>query len=910
MQSELDSQLQDGQSQRDELEHKLSAAEQALTEAQEREQGLQVQLQEAEQRSEAAVEAARNDASGAQEALNQRIAELQSELESQLQDGQSQRDELEHKLSAAEQALTDAQERERNLQAQLQEAEQGAQQELKQAVEHTEGVKHELEILQQKRTESEQRIAELETRLAEEAKDHKSDIASVRDALGRAQDERENVKRDQKRLMESLRKAERKLERERQDHEAEVRRLRKELKQTAGDSNAGLASELEVLQKQLKEGLTDREELELRLGERSAQLEDVQSQVDKLAKQLAQAQDSARQAEQQLVEATQAANEEMTIRLNAEQELQHALQLDLKKTLRERDEDQVQLSLLTKESVDLRAALEAARARLDEHEQTQRLVDDLRDQLRRVERERDAARDAEQGLRQEVDQLRVDAEVTRGLVTMAPESAGEEELKQQLEQARGNADLALRERGEAEQQLRDLQQEVERLRGELNGLHSDATAQAEPVQIRSLDSEDPDASSLLHSDFPESQAAANSEPAATVLLDEEYASGALRDVSETRKSSVTKTLTAAAVVIAALAGGLLWWFERPLSLGEDPLLPAVAGIESPDSEVQAARDSVAVPEEKPGAEAPAGRMPDFIRGVPDLASLRPDSNDLDGNDAGGESASHSLAEAGPAAPNVIASKAAPSQPEAAQQPGGEFRDRLRAGGSGPTMVELHSASFAMGSGPASPNFDERPRRNVAVERFALSKYEVTFEEYDRFAAATGRARPHSNGSGRGTRPVTNVSWKDAVAYAEWLSAQTGHRYRLPTEAEWEFAARAGTITRYWWGNKVGTAQANCFDCGTEWGGRETAPVGSFPASPFGLHDLSGNAREWVKDCYVPTYEEAPVDGAAVDASQCQQRVIRGGSYSSPSTMLRVTTRDQGEPDMRLDDLGFRVAREY
>ena len=887
LQSELESQVQDGQSRRDELEHKLSAAEQAVSEAQEREGDLQAQLQEAERRSEAAVDAVRNDASGAEEALNQRIAELQSELESQLQDGQSRRDELEHKLSAAEQAVSEAQERERDLQAQLQEAEQGARQELKQAVEHTEDLEHELEILQQKRSESEQRIAELEKRLAEEAKDHKSDIASVRDALGRAQDERENVKRDQKRLMESLRKAERKLERERQDHEAEVHRLRKELKQTAGDSNAGLASELEALQRQLKEGLTDREELELKLGERSAQLEDVQSQSEKLAKQLAQAQDSARQAEQQLVEATQAANEEMTIRLNAEQELQHALQLDLKKTLRERDEHQVQLSLLTQESVELRAALAAAQARLGEQEQTQRLVDDLREQLHRVECERDAARDAEQGLRQEADQLRADAELTRGLVTSAPESDGE-----------------------AEQQLWELQQEVERLRAELNNLHADATAQAEPVQIMSLDSEDPDAGSMLDSDFTESQAAASAESAATVLLDEEYASGAVSDDSETRKSSVTKVLTAAAVVIAALAGGLMWWFEQPLSLGDDPQLPAVAGMESPAAEVQAAPDGVAAPEEKVEAEPPAGRVPDFVRGVPDLASLRPEPNDPAVDDAVSESAPRAPAETNPAAQDEIAPIAAAPQPEAAQQPGVEFRDRLRAGGSGPSMVELRSDSFQMGSGPASPNFDERPRRNVTLKRFALSKYEVTFEQYDRFAAETGRARPRSDGGGRGPRPVINVSWSDAVAYAEWLSGQTGHRYRLPTEAEWEFAARAGTITRYWWGNKVGTARANCFDCGTEWGGRETAPVGSFAASPFGLHDLSGNAREWVKDCYASTYEGAPVDGSAVDASQCRQRVIRGGSYSSPSTKLRVTTRDQGEPDMRLDDLGFRVAREY
>ncbi|UCE76508.1 MAG: SUMF1/EgtB/PvdO family nonheme iron enzyme, partial [Gammaproteobacteria bacterium] len=899
-----------------ELAGKREQLERDLGEFSQRERDLQAQLQEAEQRAEAAVEAARNDASGAREALEQRIAELQSELEShqaRVQDGESQRDELEHKLGAVEQALTEAQERERDLQAQLQQAEEGAanyQQDVKQAGEHAEGLRHELEEEQRKRTEAEQRAAELEKRLAAETTDHKSDIATVRDALARAQDERENVKRDQKRLMESLRKTERKLERERQDHEAEVHRLRKELKQTAGESNAGLASELEALQKKLKQGLTDREELEINLGERSAQLEDVQAQVDKLAKQLAQAQDSARQAEQELVEATQAANEEMTIRLNAEQEIQQALQLDLKKALLERDEHQTQLSLITQESVELRAALESAQARLGDHEQAERLVDELREQLQSVERERDAARDAEQSLRQEADRLRADAEVSRGLETMAPESAGDEVLKEQLEQARRNADQAMRERGEAEQQLLDLRQEVARLRAELSGVDTDATPEAEPVQINSLDSEDPYASSMLQSDLNESQASANSEAAEAILLDEDYSASAVRDDSDAGKRGVAKGLIAAVVVVASLAGGALWWFGWPPSSGTVNTQQSAAGAEVSGAHGQIGQHGVVAETDAVEAEQPTGRMPDFIRGVPDLAALRPEPNDPAVDQDASESAPQPLAESNVEEQDATASTAAASQPEVPQQPGAEFRDRLRVGGSGPSMVELRSDSFQMGSGSASPNFDERPRRDITLKRFALSKYEVTFEQYDRFAEATGRARPRSAGRGRGSRPVTNVSWKDAVAYAEWLSAQTGHRYRLPTEAEWEFAARAGTITRYWWGNKVGTAQANCFDCGTEWSGRETAPVGSFPASPFGLHDLAGNAREWVKDCYAPNYKEAPVDGSAVDASQCQQRVIRGGSYSSPSTKLRVTTRDQGEPDMRLDDLGFRVAREY
>jgi len=158
--------------------------------------------------------------------------------------------------------------------------------------------------------------------------------------------------------------------------------------------------------------------------------------------------------------------------------------------------------------------------------------------------------------------------------------------------------------------------------------------------------------------------------------------------------------------------------------------------------------------------------------------------------------------------------------------------------------------------------------------------------------------------------VVNVSWHDAVAYTEWLSKQTGHRYRLPSEAEWEFAARSGSVKRYWWGNEVGESNGNCFDCGGQWSGRQTAPVGSFPASDFGLHDMAGNAREWVQDCYLPNYNDARQDGTAVVTPGCAERVVRGGSYSSPSKKLRSAARDHNEPGLRQDDLGFRVVREY
>ncbi len=172
-------------------------------------------------------------------------------------------------------------------------------------------------------------------------------------------------------------------------------------------------------------------------------------------------------------------------------------------------------------------------------------------------------------------------------------------------------------------------------------------------------------------------------------------------------------------------------------------------------------------------------------------------------------------------------------------------------------------------------------------RIAMGKYAVTFDEWDACVAGGGcnGYRPEDEGWGRGRRPVINVSWDDAQSYVQWLSRNTGKTYRLPTEAEWEYAARGGTRTEYWWGNDVGHNNANCNGCGSQWDNNMTAPVGSFRANPFGLYEMLGNVYQWCQDCY---------DG------NCGERVIRGGSWSYNPRILRSADRSWITADGRND----------
>ncbi|MBA4502383.1 SUMF1/EgtB/PvdO family nonheme iron enzyme [Marinobacterium marinum] len=237
-----------------------------------------------------------------------------------------------------------------------------------------------------------------------------------------------------------------------------------------------------------------------------------------------------------------------------------------------------------------------------------------------------------------------------------------------------------------------------------------------------------------------------------------------------------------------------------------------------------------------------------------------------------------------------------------------FQDELNGGGRGPQMVIIPAGRFRMGDLHGQGDDNEYPVHEVVMTHgFALARHEVTFEEYDRFATATGRALPADEGWGRGQRPVVNVSWLDARAYTRWLSQQTGQPYRLPTEAEWEYSARAGTESIYWWGDEMLDGFAVCDGCGSQWDGQSSAPVGSTRANPWGVQDLSGNVDEWVQDCYQPDYRNAPGDGSAEQTTGCHQRVMRGGSWFDIPRLIRPASRYRHPEDSSRNSWGFRVA---
>ncbi len=349
--------------------------------------------------------------------------------------------------------------------------------------------------------------------------------------------------------------------------------------------------------------------------------------------------------------------------------------------------------------------------------------------------------------------------------------------------------------------------------------------------------------------------------------DESAAEDSFVEDEDEGKSNTGMIIGIAAVVIIGIAAGAFFMFggKEPVSSGPDVAITESEGVATDDEvtiddEVEVTEQLVASTESKaPQPPAPA--------------------------------------------------TAEPGKQTKSASSGKEFHDTLKDGTPGPSMIRIPAGTFDMGSPGSSRHADERPRHSVKVDSFAVGKYEITFAQYDKFAQATGRKIPDNLYMERENHPVIFVTWDDAYYYVKWLSEQTGHKYRLPSESQWEYAAGAGKRSPFWWGYKEEPKRAHCFGCGSGLDPRKPTKIGSFGANGFGVYDTAGNVAEWAHDCWHDSYKDAPTDDEIWEGGDCAYRVARGGSYSSPPQSIRHTKRDKFKSDSAYDHIGIRVVRD-
>jgi formylglycine-generating enzyme required for sulfatase activity len=356
--------------------------------------------------------------------------------------------------------------------------------------------------------------------------------------------------------------------------------------------------------------------------------------------------------------------------------------------------------------------------------------------------------------------------------------------------------------------------------------------------------------------------------------------------------------TGAGVVV--VAAGAMWYAWS----GSDALDSSAAPSKKPPQAVQTAtlqtqptqstqQNPATAPPEQPIVQPPA--QPQTL---PPQGSLRPATS----------GASYSLPSEETSRPSQQALQQLPQQTPQARQPPAEQQaiaippiqpKRDTSSIAEPEMVFIGGGAFQMGSQDDST---EKPVHRVNVQPFFIGKYPITGKQWRDCVKANGcrDTTPHEDNA-----PISNVSWNDTQDYVKWLSQATKRDYRLPTEAEWEFAARGGTDTRYWWGNAVKYGFAVCKDCGDS---AQPTKVGAHQANPYGLFDIAGGISEWVEDCWFRDYNGAPTNGTARQIADCRDHVLRGGSWRNDASYARSASRDYYDSGVRYPTHGFRVAR--
>jgi formylglycine-generating enzyme required for sulfatase activity len=385
----------------------------------------------------------------------------------------------------------------------------------------------------------------------------------------------------------------------------------------------------------------------------------------------------------------------------------------------------------------------------------------------------------------------------------------------------------------------------------------------------------------------------------------------LRQLRDELRASKTRLSIAVASILLAIVAGATWYFlpskptqvvepTPPTSIGEGVRQPAgpprppdmVGGPRPPappPPEVTASTRAPAAPPPEAAPRPPAAPPPEPL---PPPAAPQPEAAPIPP-----PVPSPSEAVAPPAASSQPATGAATTGPLAAATPV-QQPPLLRE----PEMVSLRGGSFDMGS---NEDPTEKPIHAVTIEAFAISKYPVTVRQWNECVAAKACAEIPM--LGKDEEPATNLSWKDAQQFVTWLAQATHRRFRLPSEAEWEYAARAGTQTRYWWGEELQRGMVNCKGCSEVYDSARPAKAGSFKPNPFGLYDMGGGVDQWVADCWHKNYRGAPVDGSAWVDVNCPTHVIRSGSWKNEPSEVRPASRDHYDTGVRYPTLGFRAA---
>ncbi len=335
---------------------------------------------------------------------------------------------------------------------------------------------------------------------------------------------------------------------------------------------------------------------------------------------------------------------------------------------------------------------------------------------------------------------------------------------------------------------------------------------------------------------------------------------------QNRKRREGVLILALSLALLLIAGGALWYML--LQAGKLPNLASVRV--APPAEVQ---------------KAPAAKQP-----APLPAQPTPKVAPTQQQAAPQPAPSPAPQQAAPLPPS--AAPAAPAAPPATQA-AASIRE--------PEMISLRGGSFAMGS---NEDVSEKPVRQVTVKPFAMAKFPVSVREWNACAAAKACG---FTATGKDDAPVGNVSWSDAKQYAAWLAETTRKPYRLPSEAEWEYAARGGTQTRYWWGDQFQPNMVNCKNCSDIPASDQPVKVGSLKPNPFGLFDMGGSVDQWVEDCWHKNYQGAPADGSAWVENACGSHVIRSGSWRKDSEYARTSNRGSYDTNVRYPTHGFRVA---